>query len=103
MKNRWLGIACAVPVLMACSSESSSINISSESVSQQQIDTIISNIKKQVSGGAENPHDARAVNRSQNSDLKDIAQNSEEEEEDQEDQAQAQERTHQDSPNQEIN
>ena len=46
MKNRWLGIACAVPVLMACSSESSSINISSESVSQQQIDTIISNINK---------------------------------------------------------
>ncbi|MGR5136214.1 formylglycine-generating enzyme family protein [Vibrio jasicida] len=46
MKNRWLGMACALPLLVACNSESSAIALSSETVSQQQIDTIVSNINK---------------------------------------------------------
>lgn len=44
MKNRWLGMACTLPLLMACNSESSTIEVSSETVSQKQIDTIVSNI-----------------------------------------------------------
>ncbi|UTZ21641.1 formylglycine-generating enzyme family protein [Vibrio campbellii] len=46
MKNRWLGMVCALPLLVACNSESSAIPVSSETVSQQQIDTIVSNINK---------------------------------------------------------
>ncbi|EDP59570.1 SUMF1/EgtB/PvdO family nonheme iron enzyme [Vibrio sp. AND4] len=46
MKNRWLGMACVLPLLVACNSESSAIPVSSETVSQQQIDTIVSNINK---------------------------------------------------------
>ncbi|UTZ23594.1 formylglycine-generating enzyme family protein [Vibrio campbellii] len=46
MKNRWLGMACALPLLVACNSESSAIPVSSETVSQKQIETIVSNIKK---------------------------------------------------------
>ncbi|MFH0273680.1 formylglycine-generating enzyme family protein [Vibrio jasicida] len=46
MKNRWLGMACALPLLVACNSESSAIPVSSETVSQKQIETIVSNINK---------------------------------------------------------
>ncbi|WP_039977157.1 formylglycine-generating enzyme family protein [Vibrio jasicida] len=46
MKNRWLGMACALPLLIACNSESSAIPVSSETVSQKQIETIVSNINK---------------------------------------------------------
>ncbi|EDP59569.1 SUMF1/EgtB/PvdO family nonheme iron enzyme [Vibrio sp. AND4] len=46
MKNRWLGMACVLPLLVACNSDSSAIEVSSETVSQQQIDTIVSNINK---------------------------------------------------------
>ena len=46
MKNRWLGMACLLPLLVACNSESSAIKVSSETVSQKQIDTITSNINK---------------------------------------------------------
>ncbi|WP_104047976.1 formylglycine-generating enzyme family protein [Vibrio jasicida] len=46
MKNRWLGMACALPLLVACNSESSAIKVSSETVSQKQIDTITSNINE---------------------------------------------------------
>ncbi|HHX8486723.1 TPA: formylglycine-generating enzyme family protein [Vibrio parahaemolyticus] len=46
MKNRWLGMACVLPLLVACNSESSAIKVSSETVSQKQIDTIVSNINK---------------------------------------------------------
>ncbi|WP_104035259.1 formylglycine-generating enzyme family protein [Vibrio jasicida] len=46
MKNRWLGMACVLPLLVACNSESSAIPVSSETVSQKQIDTIVSNINK---------------------------------------------------------
>lgn len=46
MKNRWLGMACVLPLLVACNSESSAIKVSSETVSQKQIDTITSNINK---------------------------------------------------------
>lgn len=46
MKNRWLGMACTLPLLVACNSESSAIPVSSETVSQKQIDTIVSNINK---------------------------------------------------------
>ncbi|UTZ21643.1 formylglycine-generating enzyme family protein [Vibrio campbellii] len=46
MKNRWLGMACVLPLLVACNSEGSAIKVSSETVSQQQIDTIVSNINK---------------------------------------------------------
>ncbi|QPM84963.1 MULTISPECIES: formylglycine-generating enzyme family protein [Vibrio harveyi group] len=46
MKNRWLGVACVLPLLVACNSESSAIPVSSETVSQKQIDTIVSNINK---------------------------------------------------------
>ncbi|MFY2508233.1 formylglycine-generating enzyme family protein [Vibrio pectenicida] len=43
MKNRWLGLICTLPLLVACSS-GSSIQLSSETVSKQQIETIVSNI-----------------------------------------------------------
>lgn len=46
MKNRWLGMACAHPLLVACNNEGSAITVSSEAVSQKQIDTIMSNINK---------------------------------------------------------
>jgi formylglycine-generating enzyme required for sulfatase activity len=46
MKNRWLGMACTLPLLVACNNESSAIPVSSETVSQKQIDTIVSNINK---------------------------------------------------------
>ncbi|MDA0123232.1 hypothetical protein OH459_11615, partial [Vibrio sp. MM46] len=46
MKNRWLGMACVLPLLVACNSESSAIKVSSETVSQKQIDTIVSNINE---------------------------------------------------------
>ncbi|UTZ23595.1 formylglycine-generating enzyme family protein [Vibrio campbellii] len=46
MKNRWLGMACVLPLLVACNSESSTIPVSSETVSQKQIDTITSNINE---------------------------------------------------------
>ncbi|MGF1892294.1 formylglycine-generating enzyme family protein [Vibrio campbellii] len=46
MKNRWLGMACVLPLLVACNRESSAIPVSSETVSQKQIDTIVSNINK---------------------------------------------------------
>lgn len=46
MKNRWLGMACALPLLVACNNEGSAITVSSEAVSQKQIDTIMSNITK---------------------------------------------------------
>nr|WP_255901179.1 SUMF1/EgtB/PvdO family nonheme iron enzyme [Vibrio campbellii] len=46
MKNRWLGMAFALPLLVACNSESSAFPVSSETVSQKQIETIVSNIKK---------------------------------------------------------
>ncbi|TOO97948.1 hypothetical protein CGH27_22475, partial [Vibrio parahaemolyticus] len=46
MKNRWLGMACVLPLLVACNSENSAIPVSSETVSQKQIDTIVSNINK---------------------------------------------------------
>ncbi|AYO10369.1 formylglycine-generating enzyme family protein [Vibrio parahaemolyticus] len=46
MKNRWLGMACTLPLLVACNSENSAIPVSSETVSQKQIDTIVSNINK---------------------------------------------------------
>ncbi|WP_341665911.1 SUMF1/EgtB/PvdO family nonheme iron enzyme [Vibrio sp.] len=43
MKNRWLGLTCTLPLLIACNS-GSSIRLSSETVSKQQIETIVSNI-----------------------------------------------------------
>ncbi|MCU8487017.1 formylglycine-generating enzyme family protein [Vibrio vulnificus] len=43
MKNRWLGLTCTLPLLIACNS-GSSIQLSSETVSKQQIETIVSNI-----------------------------------------------------------
>ncbi|EGQ8061828.1 formylglycine-generating enzyme family protein [Vibrio parahaemolyticus] len=46
MKNRWLGMACVLPLLVACNRESSAIPVASETVSQKQIDTIVSNINK---------------------------------------------------------
>lgn len=46
MKNRWLGMTCVFPLLVACNSENSTIPVSSETVSQKQIDTIVSNINK---------------------------------------------------------
>ncbi|EGR1560705.1 hypothetical protein C1S99_17605 [Vibrio parahaemolyticus] len=46
MKNRWLGVASVLPLLVACNSESSAIKVASETVSQKQIDTITSNINK---------------------------------------------------------
>ena len=46
MKNRWLGMACVLPLLVACNSKSSAVTVSSETVSQKQIDTIVSNINK---------------------------------------------------------
>jgi formylglycine-generating enzyme required for sulfatase activity len=46
MKNRWLAIAGMLPILMACNGDSSMIHLSSETVSQAQIDTIISNINQ---------------------------------------------------------
>ncbi|CAM4008223.1 hypothetical protein VA7868_00069 [Vibrio aerogenes CECT 7868] len=45
MKLRWLSL-CLLPLLAACNS-SSDLSASSESVSQQQIDTIIKNIQTQ--------------------------------------------------------
>ena len=46
MKNRWLGMACVLPLLVACNNESSAIKVSSETVSQKQIDTIVSNVNE---------------------------------------------------------
>jgi len=46
MKNRWLGLAGALPLLMACNSGQSAIQLTSDKVSQQQIETIISNINQ---------------------------------------------------------
>ncbi|WP_114784338.1 formylglycine-generating enzyme family protein [Vibrio tetraodonis] len=43
MKNRWLGLTCTLPLLIACNS-GSSIQLFSETVSKQQIETIVSNI-----------------------------------------------------------
>jgi formylglycine-generating enzyme required for sulfatase activity len=47
MKNKWLGLACLLPLLNGCNDAHSSISASSDTVSKQQIDTIISNINKQ--------------------------------------------------------
>ena len=46
MKNRWVDMACVLPLLVACNSESSAIKVSSEAVSQKQIETIVLNINK---------------------------------------------------------
>ncbi|CAQ81898.1 putative lipoprotein (plasmid) [Aliivibrio salmonicida LFI1238] len=46
MKKKWLGLACLLPLLSGCNDANSSISASSETVSKQQIDTIITNIKK---------------------------------------------------------
>ena len=43
MKNRWLGLIGTLPVLVACNT-GSSIQLSSETVSPQQIKTIVTNI-----------------------------------------------------------
>ncbi|MUH96514.1 formylglycine-generating enzyme family protein [Aliivibrio fischeri] len=47
MKNKWLGFACLLPLLSGCNDANSSISASSDTVSKQQIDTIITNINKQ--------------------------------------------------------
>lgn len=47
MKNKWLGLACLLPLLNGCNDAHSSISASSDTVSKQQIDTIITNINKQ--------------------------------------------------------
>ncbi|GEK13087.1 formylglycine-generating enzyme family protein [Aliivibrio fischeri] len=47
MKNKWLGFACLLPLLSGCNDAHSSISASSDTVSKQQIDTIITNINKQ--------------------------------------------------------
>ncbi|MDO6583840.1 SUMF1/EgtB/PvdO family nonheme iron enzyme [Photobacterium sp. 2_MG-2023] len=41
-----LGLACTLPLLAACNDNNSPINITSETVSQQQLDTIVTNIEK---------------------------------------------------------
>ncbi|GLR74560.1 formylglycine-generating enzyme family protein [Aliivibrio sifiae] len=46
MKNKWLGFACLLPLLSGCNDAHSSISASSDTVSKQQIDTIITNINK---------------------------------------------------------
>ncbi len=46
MKNKWLGFACLLPLLSGCNDANSSISASSDTVSKQQIDTIITNINK---------------------------------------------------------
>jgi hypothetical protein len=46
MKNKWLGLACLLPLLSGCNDANSSISASSKTVSKQQIDTVITNIKK---------------------------------------------------------
>ncbi|MDD9177626.1 MULTISPECIES: formylglycine-generating enzyme family protein [Aliivibrio] len=47
MKNKWLGFACLLPLLSGCNDANSSMSASSDTVSKQQIDTIITNINKQ--------------------------------------------------------
>ncbi|MHC6529419.1 MULTISPECIES: formylglycine-generating enzyme family protein [unclassified Vibrio] len=44
MKNRWLGVACTLPLLSACSDANSTVQVTSETVSSEQIDTIVNNI-----------------------------------------------------------
>ncbi|UTZ23308.1 hypothetical protein [Vibrio campbellii] len=39
MKNRWLGMAYVLPLLIACNSESSAIKVFCETVSKKQIDS----------------------------------------------------------------
>ncbi|MCG2839314.1 formylglycine-generating enzyme family protein [Photobacterium sp. WH77] len=46
MKFYRLGLACTLPLLAACNDNNSPINITSETVSQQQLDTIVTNIEK---------------------------------------------------------
>ncbi|KKC97885.1 formylglycine-generating enzyme family protein [Photobacterium halotolerans] len=41
-----LGLACTLPLFAACNDNNSPINITSETVSQQQLDTIVANIEK---------------------------------------------------------
>ncbi|MBD8513657.1 SUMF1/EgtB/PvdO family nonheme iron enzyme [Photobacterium sp. WH24] len=41
-----LGLACTLPLLAACNDNNSPIKITSETVSQQQLDTIVTNIEK---------------------------------------------------------
>ncbi|MBD8513660.1 SUMF1/EgtB/PvdO family nonheme iron enzyme [Photobacterium sp. CAU 1568] len=46
MKFYRLGLACTLPLLAACNDNNSPIKITSETVSQQQLDTIVTNIEK---------------------------------------------------------
>ncbi|WP_327078560.1 hypothetical protein [Photobacterium galatheae] len=41
-----LGLACTLPLFAACNANNSPIKITSETVSQQQLDTIVVNIEK---------------------------------------------------------
>ncbi|MBN3494866.1 formylglycine-generating enzyme family protein [Vibrio neptunius] len=46
MKNRGLALGCMLPLLAACNTNSSVIHVTSDTVSQQQLDTIVNNIEQ---------------------------------------------------------
>ncbi|KJY90571.1 hypothetical protein TW84_10275 [Vibrio neptunius] len=46
MKNRGLALGCMLPLLAACNTNSSVIHVTSDTVSQQQLDTIVKNIEQ---------------------------------------------------------